>query len=309
MKKNPPGSARKTAGPRSAIPSKSRQEKRPAQKQSRQPGRESDMDPLPIYIRPRYRGSGKLEGKTALITGGDSGIGRSVALHFAREGADIAIVYLDGKTEKTDAEETLRLVENEGRRCLLLPADLEKEKACAEVLRRTLKTFGKLDILINNAARQFPREKLEDIKSADLQRTFASNFFSMFTLTQLALPHLGEGSCIINTTSVTAYRGSPHLLDYSATKGAIVSFTRSLAMQLAERGIRVNGVAPGPIWTPLIPATFPPEHVRKFGGDTPMKRAGEPCEAATSFVFLASEDGSYFTGQVLHPNGGDFIST
>lgn len=305
-RKTAPASAKKAP---TAQPSKTRQEKRPAQKQARQPGRESEMDPQPIYIRPGYRGSGKLEGKTALITGGDSGIGRSVAVHFAREGADVAIVFLDGRTEKSDAEETGRLVENEGRRCLLLAANLEKEKACAKVLKRTLREFGKIDILINNAARQFPKDRLEDIQLPDLQRTFASNFFSLFMLTQLTLPHLAKGACIINTTSVTAYRGSAHLLDYSATKGAIVTFTRSLAMQLAERGIRVNGVAPGPIWTPLIPATFPPDHVKTFGKDTPMQRAGEPCEAATSFVFLASGDGSYFTGQVLHPNGGDFAST
>lgn len=264
------------------------------------------MRPAPLVIRKSYRGSGKLEGKVALITGGDSGIGRAIAVHFAREGADVACVYLDPDLERADALETQRLVEMEGRKCLLLAKNLETREACVEVVRKTIEAYDRVDILVNNAARQYPREKIEDIVWEDFQRTFASNVHSYFLLTQEIVPVLKRGASIINTTSVTAYRGSSHLVDYASTKGAIVAFTRSLALQLVERGIRVNGVAPGPIWTPLIPATFPPDEVKKFGGDTPMKRAGEPCEVAPAYVFLASEDASYFTGQVLHPNGGDF---
>ena len=264
------------------------------------------MRPEPVIIRDDYRGSGKLEGKVALISGGDSGIGRAVAVHFAREGAEVAIVYLE---EDEDAERTSKMVENEKASCVLVRTDISAEKGCRAAVNETIDAFGKLDILVNNAARQDPRDSLEALDEAQWRRTFETNLDSYYRTTRYALPHLGEGSSIINTTSVTAYRGSPHLIDYSSTKGAIVSFTRSLALALVERKIRVNAVAPGPIWTPLIPATFPPEKVAEFGGDTPMKRAGQPCEVAPAFVFLGSEDASYFTGQVLHPNGGEFVCT
>ena len=284
----------------------SQQQNRPPQQQPRQPGRESRMHPRPIFIREDYRGSGKLAGKTALITGGDSGIGRAVAVHFAREGADVAIVYLD---EHEDAKETQRLVEAEDQRCLLISGDVGDPDFCRHAVLTTVSRLGKLDVLVNNAAEQHPKERVEDVSMEQLERTFRTNFFAYFAFVKAALEHLGEGGAIINTTSVTAYRGSGHLLDYSATKGAIVAFTRSLSKMLAERGIRVNGVAPGPIWTPLIPASFDADHVESFGSNTPMGRAGQPAEVATCYVFLASEDGSYMTGQILHPNGGDFIET
>ena len=248
---------------------KSHKEKtRPAQTQSKQPGREHKMRPAPIPILAEYRGSGKLEGKVALITGGDSGIGRAVALHFAREGANVAIVYLD---ETTDAQQTKRGVEQEGRQCLLIKGDLGKESFCQRAAEKCVKQFGALDILVNNAAEQHPQENFEKITEKQLLATFRTNILGMFFLTKAALPHLRkrEGATIINTTSVTAYRGSPTLVDYSSTKGAIVSFTRSLSQLLAKDNIRVNAVAPGPIWTPLIPSTFPPERVEKFGADTP----------------------------------------
>jgi len=263
------------------------------------------MVPRPEFIRKGYRGSGKLEGKVALITGGDSGIGRAVAVAFAREGADVAICYFN---EHADAKETMRLVEGEGRKAISIACDIAKEPACVKAVSRTVRELGRLDILVNNAALQFPQKSILDISKKQLDRTFRTNIYSMFFLVKAALRFLRTGSTIINTTSVTAYRGSPGLLDYSATKGAIVSFTRSLAHALVNQKIRVNAVAPGPIWTPLIPATFPAEKVQKFGSDVPLGRAGEPAEVATCFVFLASEDASYITGQVLHPNGGEIVN-
>ncbi len=276
----------------------------PPRQQQPAPGFESEMEPQPRATEPRYRGSGKLEDKVALVTGGDSGIGRAVAVLFAREGADLAIVYL---CEHADAEETRRLVEEEGRRCLLMAGDAGEEAFCRQVVERTLTQYGKLDVLVNNAAEQHPQERLEDITAEQLERTFRTNVFAYFHLTKAALPHLGEGATIVNTASVTAYRGSPQLLDYSATKGAIVSFTRSLSLNLATRQIRVNAVAPGPIWTPLIPSTFPEGKVESFGKDVPMARPGQPEEVAPCYVFLASDDSSYMSGQVLHPNGGEMV--
>jgi len=243
-----------------------------------------------------------MSGKVALITGGDSGIGRAVAVLFAREGADVAIVYLD---ENEDAQETRNLVEREGRSCLLIAGDIGDEAFARHAVEQAMDKFGRIDTLINNAAEQHPQKMLQDISAEQLERTFRTNIFGIFFVTQAAMPHLKEGATIVNTTSVTAYRGSPELLDYSATKGAILAFTRSLSKKLAEKGIRVNGVAPGPIWTPLIPSTFPAEKVAKFGADTPMKRPGQPNEVASCFLFLACEDSSYMTGAVLHPNGGD----
>ncbi len=280
------------------------QELQPPQQQDHRPGIEAEMAPLPRAEDPSYRGSGKLQGKVALITGGDSGIGRAVAIVFAKEGADVAISYLN---EEQDAQETRRQVEEEGRRCLTLPGDIGDEAHCQQLVQRTVQELGKLDILVNNAAEQHPQESIKDISVEQLERTFRTNIFSMFFLTKAALDHLKEGSAIINTCSVTAFKGSAQLLDYSSTKGAIVAFTRSLSQALAEQNIRVNSVAPGPIWTPLIPSTFPPEKVASFGADVPMKRAGQPEEVAPSYVFLASDDSSYITGQVLHPNGGNPI--
>ena len=280
--------------------------KQPPQHQDRRPGLESDMVPRPESDDPRHhRGSGKLAGKVALVTGGDSGIGRAVAIAFAREGADIAIGYLN---EHADAKESQRLVEKEGRRALIVAGDVGDEAFCRSLVEGTVSELGRLDVLVNNAAEQHPQDGIERISAEQLERTFRTNIFSMFFLTKAALPHLKPGSAIINTTSVTAYKGSPQLLDYSSTKGAIVAFTRSLALSLAEKQIRVNAVAPGPIWTPLIPSTFDEEKVGKFGENVPMKRAGQPEEVAPSFVFLASDDSSYISGQVLHPNGGEVVN-
>ena len=285
---------------------KPKKAQRPEQHQDRQPGLEYKMRPQPKADDPSYRGSGKLQGKVALITGGDSGIGRAVAIAYAKEGAQVAVVYLD---EHKDAEETRSLVEQQGQTCLLISGDVGDEKFCQRAIKQTVQKLKRLDIVVNNAAVQYPRESLEDISSKQLEKTFRTNIFSYFYIAKAALPHLVKGSAIINTTSVTAYRGSPHLLDYSSTKGAIVSFTRSLSQALVEKGIRVNGVAPGPIWTPLIPATFPADAVAKFGSDVPMARAGEPEEVAPCFVFLASDDSSYMTGQILHPNGGEIVNS
>lgn len=278
---------------------------KPPQHQERRPGIESEMKPRPRAMDRQYRGSGKLEHKVAAITGGDSGIGRAVALFFAKEGADIAVLYLN---EHKDAQETKRLVEQEGRRCMILAGNVGDERFCREAIERIVRDFGRLDVLVNNAAEQHPQETIEKITADQLERTFRTNIFSYFYMTKAALPHLREGGTIINTTSVTAYKGSPQLLDYSSTKGAIVSFTRSLSQSLAGKQIRVNAVAPGPIWTPLIPSTFPEEKVQSFGADVPLGRPGEPEEVAPSYVFLASDDASYMTGQVLHPNGGTVVN-
>lgn len=277
----------------------------PPQVQDQQPGLETEMTPQPEFIREGYKGSDKLKGKVALITGGDSGIGRAVAVHFAREGADVAIVYLN---EDEDAEETRRLVEAEGRKCLNIRADIREEQACRDAVQRTVQELGGLNVLVNNAAEQHPQEDITDITAEQIDTTFRTNIFSFFYFAKAAQEHFQKGDSIINTTSITAYRGSKELLDYASTKGAITAFTRSLAQNVAEKGIRVNAVAPGPIWTPLIPSTFDEEKVKTFGQDTPMKRPGQPSEVAPCYVFLASEDASYITGQVLHPNGGTVIN-
>ena len=263
------------------------------------------MNPRPKAEDEKQRGSGKLQGKVAIITGGDSGIGRAVAVAFAKEGADVAISYLE---EDKDAKETQRLVEEQGSKCVLLAGDIGDERACRDIVDQAVKELGTIDILVNNAAEQHRQDSIEKISAEQLERTFRTNIFSFFFTTKAALKHLKKGSAIINTASVTAYKGNPKLLDYSSTKGAIITFTRSLSQALAEKQVRVNAVAPGPIWTPLIPATFPPEEVETFGSDTPLGRPGQPEEVAPSYVFLASDDASYMTGQVLHPNGGTVVN-
>jgi NAD(P)-dependent dehydrogenase (short-subunit alcohol dehydrogenase family) len=278
----------------------------PAQHQDQQPGIESEMTPKPQAENTRQSGSGKLLKKVAVISGGDSGIGRAVAYAFAREGADILITYLN---EHEDAKETKNHVEEKyNRRCICMAGDIGEEEFCKSVITKVLETFGHLDILVNNAAEQHPQKSIEEITCQQLERTFRTNIFSYFYLTKAALPHLKEGGVIINSTSVTAYKGSAELLDYSATKGAIVSFTRSLSQSLIKQGIRVNGVAPGPVWTPLIPASFEEEKVAQFGGQVPMERAAQPEEISPSYVFLASQDSAYMTGQILHPNGGVVVN-
>jgi NAD(P)-dependent dehydrogenase (short-subunit alcohol dehydrogenase family) len=277
----------------------------PPQQQTHQPGSEAIMIPRPESSAENYRASGKLEGKVALVTGGDSGIGRAVAVAFAKEGADVAIAYLD---EHQDAQETSRLVQQAGRRCIAVAGDIGDADFCRLAVSSTVEAFGRIDVLVNNAAEQHPQERIEDISAGQLEKTFRTNIFSMFHTVKAALPHMAPGSRIINTTSVTAYRGSAHLLDYAATKGAIVAFTRSLSQQLVKRGIYVNAVAPGPIWTPLIPASFSADEAAKFGADAPLGRAGQPDEVAPCYVFLACQDASYMTGQVLHPNGGEVIN-
>lgn len=268
--------------------------------------KEAEMDPSPIVIRDSYRGSGKLQGKRALISGADSGIGRSVAVHFAREGADVIILYHE---HKEDAEETAKLVEAEGQKSCVVQFDQRSKKSCQEVVAHVVMEHGDIDVLVPNAAFQRPQENFLDITEEQLRNTFETNIYGYFFLIQAALPHLAKGANIVATTSVTSYHGQEMLIDYSSTKGAITTLIRSLAKPLAEKGIRVNGVAPGPIWTPFLTATFPKEAVMGVAADLPMERIGQPCECATAFVFLASDDASYFTGQVLHPNGGGFIST
>ncbi|VXB24313.1 SDR family oxidoreductase [Maribacter litoralis] len=274
------------------------------QEQKTQPGKEFNMNPEPVTIRDSYKGSDKLKNKVVLLTGGDSGIGKSIAVHFAREGALVAIIYLN---EEKDALQTKNEIENEGGQCLLLQGDVKNEQFCKEAIDKTISNFGSLNCVINNAAMQFPTEHIEDIKIENLHTTFETNIYPYFYIVKAAMKHLKAGDTIINTTSVTAYRGSEHLIDYASTKGAIVSFTRSLSKSLAEKGIRVNAVAPGPIWTPLIPATFDGEKLENFGKDVPLGRAGQPAEVAPAYVYLASEDSSYMTGQVLHVNGGEVI--
>ena len=277
----------------------------PPQHQDRQPGREHKMKPRPRAEDAKHHGSGKLRNKVAFITGGDSGIGRAVAIAFAKEAAHIAVAYLE---EHKDASETKRLVEEHGRKCLLIAGDVGDEEFCRKAVEQTMNKFGKIDIVVNNAAEQHPQESIEKITEKQLERTFRTNIFAMFFVIKAALNQLKKGAAIINTTSVTAYKGSAHLLDYSSSKGAIVAFTRSLSQAVADKGIRVNGVAPGPIWTPLIPSTFPAEEVEVFGSDVPLGRPGQPEEIAPSFVFLASDDSSYMSGQILHPNGGTIVN-
>tara|TARA_R110002049_G_scaffold57021_4_gene156832 strand:+ start:22376 stop:23314 length:939 start_codon:yes stop_codon:yes gene_type:complete len=272
--------------------------------QAKQPGLQHKMNITPQTIRKNYKGSEKLKGKVALITGGDSGIGKSAAVHFAREGADVAIVYF---SEDTDAQVTEQAIEEEGRECLLIKGDVKEEAFCKHAVQSTIAKFGKLNIVVNNAAMQFPEESLEDISTKNLHKTFETNIYSFFYITSAAITHLKKNDAIINTTSITAYRGSEHLIDYASTKGAIVAFTRSLSKRLAKQGIRVNGIAPGPIWTPLIPATFEGKELEDFGKDVPMGRPGQPSELGPAYVFLASQDSSYMTGQVLHINGGEII--
>lgn len=273
----------------------------PSQHQDRQPGIESLMNPRPVFDNPNYKGSEKLKDKVAVITGGDSGQGRAIAIAFAKEGADVVIVYLN---EHTDAAETGQLVEQKGRRCLTIAGDIGSETFCKQAIERTIEHFGKLDILVNNAAEQHVQTGLEQITSEQMEKTFRTNFFSIFYLTKAALPHMKQGGSIVNAASLTAYEGNEQLMDYSATKGAIVAFTRSLSKSLHSRGIRVNGVVPGTIWTPLIPASFPADQVADWGAKTPMKRAGQPYEIAPAYVYLASDDSSYVSGQFIHVTGG-----
>jgi len=275
------------------------------EKQDHQPGIEAGMDPRPEYIKSNYKAAGKLHEKVALITGGDSGIGRAVAVHYAREGADVAIVYFE---ENQDAEETQGLVQAEGRQCLLIQGDVKDRDFCRSAVEKTVAGLGKLNILVNNAGVQMPQKEFKDITEEQLETTFKTNIFAYFHFATAALDYLKAGDTIINTTSVTAYRSSPNLIDYSSTKGAITTFTRSLATNLVKKNIRVNAVAPGPVWTPLIVSTFDEEKIKEFGSETAMKRAGQPSELAPAYVFLASDDASFITGQVIHINGGEVVN-
>lgn len=277
----------------------------PPQKQNKQPGSEQKMHPKPIYDDDEP-GHGRLEGKVAVITGGDSGIGRAVAVRYAKEGADVVIAYLN---EHEDAEETANAVKKYGKEALLIATDISDEKNCENIIKQTLDAFGKIDILVNNAAIQYQQENIEDITAEQLLRTFQVNIFSQFYLCKYAAPHMKEGSSIINTASVTAYKGNEELMDYASTKGAIVAFTRSLSISLIKKGIRVNAVAPGPVWTPLIPASFDKKKVSEFGKNTEMERPAQPVEIAPCYVFLATKDAAFFSGQVLHPNGGTVVNT
>lgn len=270
----------------------------------RRPGREEKMKPKPVSERGEP--ALKLAGKVALVTGGDSGIGKAVAILFAQEGADIVLAYLN---EHEDAAKTKEMVEAHGPKCSLVATDISKESNCKRIVNTAVKKYGRIDVLVNNAAIHYEQKSITKISKSQLMETFAVNIFSMFWITQNALPHMKKGATIINTSSVTAYRGSAHLIDYAATKGAIVAFTRSLASNLLGKGIRVNGVAPGPIWTPLIASSFSADRVAKHGSDVPMERAGEPAEVAPCFLFLACTDSSYMTGQFLHPNGGEILNT
>jgi NAD(P)-dependent dehydrogenase (short-subunit alcohol dehydrogenase family) len=276
----------------------------PPQKQ-KLPGSEQKMHPKPISDDPQYKGTGQLKNKVALITGGDSGIGKAVAILFAKEGAKIAIGYLN---EEDDAQETKMIIEGYGGNVILLPGDIRFRGKCEKLVRDTVEEYGRIDILVNNAGLQHTAKTIEEITDEHLEETFAVNILAMFRITRAAMPHMKEGSCIINTTSITAYEGSPELLDYSATKGAIVAFTRSLAKNLHDKKIRVNGVAPGPIWTPLIPASFDPDRTEKHGSKAPMEKPGQPVEVAPSYLFLASKASTYMSGQILHPNGGTVVN-
>ncbi len=282
------------------------EQKQPPQEQPNQPGDEHVMTPRPEFIRQSYRGADKLKDKLAIITGGDSGIGRAVAVHYAREGADCVIVHLE---EDIDARETQALVEAEGRRCMVLKGDVGEPDFCQQIVDQAMATFGKVNILVNNSAEQYDWDDITDIPPAQLQRTFQTNVFSHFYLTQAALPHMHEGDVIICTSSINAFKGNDTLIDYTATKGAIQGLVRSLAMSLVDRGIRVNAVAPGPVWTPLIPSSFPEEKVARFGGQVPMDRAGQPSEMGPAYVYLACEESSYMSGQTLHLNGGVVLNT
>ncbi|GGM25117.1 NAD(P)-dependent oxidoreductase [Paraliobacillus quinghaiensis] len=287
------------------MPNNQKQTIQPEQHQNRQPGIESQMQPLPIYDNGSYQGSGKLQNKTAIVTGGDSGIGRAVSVHFAKEGADVAIIYFD---EHDDAQVTKTAIEKEGRNCLLISGDLGDPTFCQSAVDQTIDQFKKVDILVNNAAVQYPQNDILNISNEQLEKTFRVNIFSFFYMIKAALPHMTEGSSIINSSSITAYHGSANLLDYSSTKGAITSLTRSLSQSLVSKKIRVNGVAPGPIWTPLIPSTFDAKSVGQFGSDNPSGRPGQPYELAPAYVYLASQDSSYVTGQMLHVNGGVIVN-
>lgn len=277
----------------------------PPQHQTQQPGLETAMNPRPVSEDDSYRGSGKLLNKVAIVTGGDSGIGRAIAIAFAKEGADVAIVYFN---EHEDADETVKAVSGHGRKGLSVPIDVAKAEACKQTVDQVMQKFGRIDVLVNNAAEQHPQNSILDITPAQLMRTFETNVYGYFYMIQAALPHMKPGASIVNTASITAYEGNETLIDYSATKGAVVSFTRALSMSLAKTGIRVNAVAPGPIWTPLITSTFDANQVAQFGSDTPMGRAGQPCELAPTYVYLASDDSSYVSGQVLHVNGGKVVN-